>query len=237
MHARAFLLGAVLALAAPAAARAQSVREVAARVHEEGGYGERLRAGPAGGGPEIVYGGGGAGRERTAPAPRPAPRPRASLPVGAGGGAISYALMGVAIVIVVAAIILLLVRLRPSQGALAPPRERRDASGDERASPLPGRAVDPSADPDLLAAEGRFAEAIAVALVRSLIAVGWRPEGLGRSRTAREILASVPDGAQRDPLGELVHIEERVAFGGDEATRERWERARAEWRRLEGAPA
>lgn len=237
MHARAFLLGAALTLAAPAAARAQSVREVAARVHQEGGYGERLRAGPGGGGPEIVYGGGGARPERNAPAPRPEPRPRASLPVGGGASAISYGLMGVAIVVVVAAIILLLVRLRPAQGALAPPRERRDASEPASSSPLPGRAIDPSADPDLLAAEGRFAEAIAVALVRSLVAVGWRPEGLGKSRTAREILASVPEGAQREPLRELVHIEERVAFGGDEATRERWERARAEWRRLVGAPA
>ncbi len=232
---RAWPLALALAILAPAAASAQSVREVAALVHEQGGYGEQLRIGPEGGG--TLYGGSG-----RPPLAREPSSPRARTPrgggvaLGAASGALAYLLIALAVGAVLALMVALLVRMRPREGALAPAAAvRRESLAP--ASPLPGRGVDLDADPEALAAQGLFAEAIAAALIRSLFAVGWRPQGLAKSRTAREILASVGDAEQHRRLDALVRIEERVAFGGDEPTRERWERARDEWRALIGAGA
>lgn len=221
----------VACLLTPAAAHAQSAREVAARVHREGGYGDRLRVGSPEGGPSITFGGGGssASEPTSAPAPRRRSPSDAGPSLGAGLGALSYVLLGLALIAVVALVFLLITRMRPQGGELAPTRAARPR--DVAPSALPGRGlVDPFADPDALAAQGRFAEAIAAALLGSLRAVGWRPEGSGKSRTAREILASVPShDARRPTLAALVGLEERIAFGGDEASIERWQQARERW--------
>jgi len=74
-------------------------------------------------------------------------------------------------------------------------------------------------DPDALAREGRYEEAILALLVQSLRAVGWRPSIEG-SLTAREVLWSIGHGdARRAPLAKVVEGAERVRFGGEPATR------------------
>jgi hypothetical protein len=79
-------------------------------------------------------------------------------------------------------------------------------------------------DPDVLAREGRYEEAILALLVQSLRAVGWRPSVEG-SLTAREVLWSIADG-RREPLGQVVEGAERVRFAGEPATREVFEALR-----------
>jgi hypothetical protein len=222
----ALLLAALLE--APASAQ-EDVREVAARVHREGGYGGRLTVDDGEGGPRIVFGGGGRreAREHAEARPRREERSPGTVSVPPGSSAVGYVLLAVAIVVVVVLLVGVLARARPGGGELAPAHVRARPSS----APVPGRSLaDLEGDPDALAGAGRYAEAIAAAMIRGLRAVGWRPEGHMRSCTAREILASV-DGAdaRRAALAELVRIEERVAFGGDEATRERWSEARARW--------
>lgn len=71
-------------------------------------------------------------------------------------------------------------------------------------------------DPELLAAQGRFAEAIHAVLLRSLVLISRRL-GLAwpRSLTSREILRQgrLPTEA-RDQLGKLIHRVELHHFGG-----------------------
>lgn len=231
-------LFATLLLAALPAGAQEDVRDVAARVHREGDYGERLAVGDGAGGPRIVFGGGGGDAERQPTGERAPRRERSpgTISVPAGSSVFAYVLLGVAIVVIVGLLIGALARSRPGRGELAPPHVRAKARG---APPLPARNLAALAgDPEALAREGRYAEAIAAAMIEGLRGVGWRPDGHGKSRTAREVLASV-DGAdaRRAALAELVRIEERVAFGGDEATRERWDEARARWVDLRSAPA
>ena len=83
-------------------------------------------------------------------------------------------------------------------------------------------------DPDALAAEGRFAEAILALLVQALRAVGWRPAIQG-SMTAREVLARLDLGdGRRATLGAVVGGAERVRFADAPATRELYEALRAQ---------
>jgi hypothetical protein len=221
------LLLALPILGSPASAQ-DDVREIAARVHREGGYGERLSVTDGEGGPRIVFGGGRRdAREPAEPdARRDAPSP-GMIDVPPGSSWVAYVLLAVAIVVVVVLLVGVLARARTGGGELAPAHVR------SRPAPAPhlGRNLaELEGDPDALAGAGRYAEAIGAAMIRGLRAVGWRPEGHMRSRTAREILASVePSDARRAALAELVRIEERVAFGGDEATRERWDEARSRW--------
>ncbi len=78
-------------------------------------------------------------------------------------------------------------------------------------------------DPDALAREGRYAEAILALLVQSLRSVGWRPSIEG-SLTAREVLWSIVHGdPRRTPLSKVVEGAERVRFAGEPATREAYE--------------
>jgi hypothetical protein len=141
---------------------------------------------------------------------------------------VSWFLLIAVFAAILALFIYFLVKMRPrEEGEVAPPITRpREKAEPVGPSTLPLAVLD--ADPDALAAQGRFADAIAAALLAGLRAVGWTPEGQGRSRTAREILAMVAD-ARRDPLSELVGVEERVAFGGSEATEARWQSARGHW--------
>ena len=228
---RALSVAALLLVAVTAApVRAQEdVREVAARVHREGGYGERITVSDGQGGPRIVFGEG-RGRDRREPAEPRARRERSpgdTIALPPGSSSVAYVLLAVAIVVVLVLLVGVLARARPARGELAPAHVRARPSS----APLPGRSLaELEGDPDALARSGRYAEAIAAAMIRGLRAVGWRPQGHGRSRTAREILASVDaSDARRSPLAELVRIEERVAFGGEDATRARWDEARSRW--------
>lgn len=205
---------AVLFLLVPCAASAQRERQVAREVHEAGGYADRLplsgeRTSERG---ELQQGG--APRERG---------PSVRVPPGAPAAAtgFSYVVIAIAIVLVVALLFFIIASVRPRDGpsaATAKAREPKKKIEDPIEVPL--------GDPDSLARAGRFDEAIAAALVQGLMAVGWKPEGLGKSRTAREILASVRGD---EKLEGLVTIEERVAFAGEPATADRWAEARPLW--------
>ncbi len=218
---------ACIALAIAPAARADDVREVVARVHASGEYGDRLRVAPSEDGPSVELGGADRGWSEAPRTPRAPTFPSAPEPLEVAAGGVSYLLLAIAIITVLVLLVLLVARTRGS-AALAPAHRSRELA--PVTTPVGGGRVALDDDPDALARQGRFADAIAAALLQGFAAVGWRPEGHAKSRTAREILASVPasDG-RRVPLADLVRIEERVAFGGDEATEERWHEARARW--------
>lgn len=153
----------------------------------------------------------------------------AALPVAGGSSIVLW--LGIAVLVGV--LVFVLASLRPKAGALAQAPPRR---GDVDAPAAPPGLTVVAGDPDELARAGRYEDAIAALLLAALREVGWRPEGLMRSRTAREILASVgPGDARYAPLSELVSIQERVAFGGDEATEARWAAATRHYRLLIGA--
>lgn len=216
----------LVALALAPSARADEVRDAVTRVHARGDYDDRLRVGPGDGEASVELGGSARDR-RSAPRRQSSPpRSRSEVPsVGAGAGVLSYAILGLAAIAVLAMLGVLLARTRGSFD-LAPPR----LPPAPLPAPVGGGRVALEDDPDLLAGQGRFADAIAAALLRSFAAVGWRPEGHAKSRTAREILASVASSdARRVTLADLVRLEERVAFGGDDATEGRWHEARALW--------
>ena len=92
--------------------------------------------------------------------------------------------------------------------------------------PLDPLLTMPELSPEELAAAGRFREAVHALFVRSLLAIGYTPEGRARSRTAREIVSAVDAGDRRKPpLADLLSLTELVWFGGREATRDTYERA------------
>lgn len=229
MIVRAALLASLVLCAPPVSA--QDVGEVAARVHREGGYAGQLPIEPGANRPATTFGDGdgasagrGPGERRRAPS---------SFALPFASPLLGYLLVALAIGAVAALLIAVLARTRGTE-AFAP--------APARAPSLPPRSpfahLDVDADPDALAREGRYAEAITAALLRGLRAVGWKPDGEQNSRTAREIVASVDaSDARRSTLAELLGIEERVAFGGDEPTRERWDEARERWLQLDrGGP-
>lgn len=209
-------------------------REVARQVHDEGGYAEelRLRDGdgslisfPFGGGGDghggrrfDVGGGGDARSDRIAGRGGEASTPPPSLPTFGGS---LFSGRAVSTVLLVGVILLLLglavaVAYALSRRAPAPPVRRPAPRAGP--SPAPAELTSEDADPDALAAEGRYAEAIAALLARSLRAVGWRPTQ-ERSRTAREVLAGLPStDPRRAPLRRIVTLGERVRFAGDAAT-------------------
>ncbi len=84
-------------------------------------------------------------------------------------------------------------------------------------------------DPEALAAQERFAEAIHIYLLCALVELGRRGKGLvPDSLTSREILRRVhlPPGAG-EALGELVRAVEISHFGGADAGRYDYERCRS----------
>ena len=110
-----------------------------------------------------------------------------------------------------------------------------EAAAETPATPVRVEQVDVI---DALAAEGRFEEAMALLLVRSLHHVGWRPEGQGRSVTAREVLYGLDAvDPRREPLSEVVVLGELVRFAGAGATRERFESMRQGYSRLTQLPS
>jgi hypothetical protein len=95
----------------------------------------------------------------------------------------------------------------------------------------------PAATPDDLAARGDLAEALRMLLVHAMRATGWSPEGVGVSRTAREVLGTVATAdPRRAPLADIVGIAEHVRFAGAPPTRELYDRARLAWAEIARTP-
>lgn len=116
-------------------------------------------------------------------------------------------------------------RRSPSAGTDAPPRA---APPDEpAASPLP--------DPEALAREGRFGEAVHALLLTALARLARRRGApLPRSLTSREVLALGDLEAEpRTDLAELVTAVERFLFAGRPLGAEDWERCFLAFRRLQ----
>ena len=107
--------------------------------------------------------------------------------------------------------------------------ESRPAGGAAAQSPLDLGAPLPLADldADALAAEGRFADAIHVLLLRALRDVARARGEFARGITSREVVGRVDDGAARAALAELVAAVERHEFGARELGAADFERARA----------
>jgi hypothetical protein len=76
-------------------------------------------------------------------------------------------------------------------------------------------------DPTLLAEHGNFAAGIGVLLWLALRSVGWKPEGIGKSQTPREVVRNLsPQDFRLPSLRQLLFLAEKVRFGGIEATQE-----------------
>jgi hypothetical protein len=93
-------------------------------------------------------------------------------------------------------------------------------------------AADPGApfeggDPEALAAQGRFAEAIHALLLRALRGLARALGGFARGLTSREILPRAPAGAPRAALEELVGTVERHEFGAQPLSAADFERCRS----------
>ncbi len=206
----------------------QDPRSVAESVFERGGYsGDLDHTRREGGGADRFPGGlnfddregSGDGRslfesrrtaERAEVRPTPAPR----IPeFGQGAATFGWILTVLVVLLLVGGLIY--VALKASHSPDAP--ELPPIGPSEPIAPSAGLASirDPG-DPDVLAKEGRFEEAIVALLLRSMRKVGWSPSS-GRSRTAREVLFSV-EGPSHAPLQVVVGSAERVRFAGEEAT-------------------
>lgn len=188
--------------------------EVAERVHREGGYASELPVDADGIGSPV----------HTPPEPRATPMRNGRSGSGSSP-ALAYLIAGAVIAALVVLFTMLLVRFRPRVAAgeaePAAPRPRSSDATNEPAIP----AV--AGDPDELAAEGRFEDALAALLWRALTAVGWEPHGRARAATAREVLSDLgADHPGCEPLAGVVQTQERVAFGGEPANRERYDEAR-----------
>jgi len=221
-------------------------RDAAQQVHTDNGYPDRVRISNGGGGLSTFppsLGGGGAGGDRRSlqrsgrtdlddyesPDQR---RPGIeddegsgwSLPnlsgIGGFGQFISWGLLIIGGALLLGLLAYLVYTLWP-RGAKGDEGDEAGSAGELLVTKdgLPFQA----GDPDALAREGRYAEAILALLVQSLRAVGWRPSIEG-SLTAREVLWSIVHGdARRTPLAKVVEGAERVRFAGEPATREAYE--------------
>ncbi len=240
-----------LLLAAPAAAQ-RGPRELATEIHTRGGYSDSVRfesgrgelssfpslGGPTGAdAPRGARLGGGEGllearRISEGASGRAEDSGFAGL-FGAASTVISKVLLVVVIVALVILVGFVVVALRRRR--LAPPDDTTVARPRRRAPPAPEELPLDLGDPEALAAEGRYDEAILSLLVLALKAVGWRPEGQ-RSRTAREVLWSIATTDPRHaPLSLVVRRAERVRFGGDEANAGTFDEVREGYRALRRA--
>jgi len=134
----------------------------------------------------------------------------------------------VPIVVGVLLVLLLLLGLTRKGGLAAQQRAAQQARVAE-AMAAAGAAgfTDRFGDPEQLAAEGRFAEAIHELLLRALRGLARSIGGLTRGLTSREILPRAPVGAPRAALQELVAAVELHEFGAHELTARDFERCRA----------
>jgi hypothetical protein len=185
-----------------------------------GGAGEQA-GGAAGGAPGERRGGGGAepgarrrpAAERTRRGDAGDARPTGwVVPGGVALGAIARGLLWVLVAVAGALAIAWAVRelggrRRARRGAHAVALDHARAAATGPPPPLP--------DPDRLAGEGRWAEAVHALLLRAVDDVGRRAGRLPPALTAREIAAraALADDARR-ALGALVAAGERAHFGG-----------------------
>jgi hypothetical protein len=150
---------------------------------------------------------------------------------GAGAGAwlLSQVFLVGAVAAVLVTLIWLLARWLDSRSGQrtseAEKRAGRSAERTVRGARAPSEPPPaPTAEPDTLAARGDLEAAIVALLHRALSHAGWRPEGRGRSRTAREVLRSLArTDPRREPLRRIVAEVEAVRFGGAQATEDRYQ--------------
>ena len=222
-------------------------RDAAQQVHTDNGYPDSVRVSNGGGGlstfPPSLGGGGGSGNDRRSlqrsgrtdlddydsPDQR---RPGVENDQGSGwelpslsgiggfGQVISWGLLIIGGALLLGLLGYLAYTLWP-RGAKGAEDDEASSAGEllMTSDGLPFQA----GDPDALAREGKYAEAILALLVQSLRSVGWRPSIEG-SLTAREVLWAIAGGdPRRTPLAKVVEGAERVRFGGEPATREAYE--------------
>jgi hypothetical protein len=233
---------------APSLVHAQrDARDVAAEVHTRGGYSDGVRFESSRGGLESFPNLGGAGGESDAPrgarlgggesdldARRTSGGATGRAEDGGLGGLFgaasqltSYVMLvvvGVALLVLLGFVVAALLRRRDTlTNDVAPIRPLRRGALSTEDLPLD------LGDPDALAAQGRYADAILATLVLALKSSGWRPDAQ-RSRTAREVLFAMAPSDPRQPhLRDVVRRAERVRFAGEEATRELFEAVRADY--------
>ncbi|MEM9068388.1 MAG: hypothetical protein AAGE52_07770 [Myxococcota bacterium] len=212
--------------------------DVAAEVQAEGGYADELQFRSSNGiGGTFPFGGAGGGgrpdrmddrsfnqsgrgsaegRQAGEGGSGQAPTPDLNFGGGLLSGQVMSSVLLVGVVLLLIALVVVLFFALRSDTADPPPVTRpREIEGKRPMEPLLLKV----GDPDALAAEGRFSEAILALLVQSLEHVGWKPLG-ERSRTAREVLWALSfQDPRRSPLAEVVGRAERVRFAGDAATR------------------
>jgi hypothetical protein len=166
-------------------------------------------------------------RERRRAARKSAKVPETIVVLGGGAGLASMLVLVVVIALLVVFFVWLL--------SLLGPRAELPAATEPAHSPAaPGLdAPFTLEDFDALANAGRLEQAVLALLLHSLSAGGWRAEGTGKSRTAREVVSSLLDSdPRRAVLSEIVALSEAVRFGGAAATRERFEAMRARFEHL-----
>ena len=230
------LLGALL-ISLPSGASAQNPADVAREVHERGGYNDRVQhQGTLGGETDQFPGGGGGGQGDERLDAQGGDRDIArfergqdfesggssssgggwSLPsFGGFGQAFGYLLIGIAVIALVALIVTALIAFWPKGDVLtpAPPVRHSRLPPPVAEDALPWDA----GDPDELARQGRYQEAMVALLVRSLKRCGWTEAE--RGRTAREVLWALAMQDARQPnLKEVLSRTERVRFAGEAAT-------------------
>lgn len=154
-------------------------------------------------------------------------------------GPLAELLLRILLIAAAAALVALLVYVavdfvrsrRPAPEALpapAPSRPPRPLEALPAPAPLP--------DPELLAREGRFGDAVHALLLHALAAVARRRRTpVPASWTSREVLRDLDLPAEpRGALGELVAAVERYLFAGLPLGADDWERCRGAYRRLAG---
>jgi hypothetical protein len=177
----------------------------------------------------------GKGRDGTEPSSRGEP----ILPAGGLLGAFGSLVSGVLLVVLLGA---LLVFVGWLLSRFTVGRRRADSAPAETAAPpgFPGElaalaARDLSTDPDQLARERRFGEAIELLLLQALLRAGWDPQR-GESLTARDVVrALTAQDRRRGILGRIVDLAERVRFGGAEPTLDLYSRMKQEFSQLTSA--
>ncbi|MCB9602067.1 MAG: hypothetical protein H6721_19440 [Sandaracinus sp.] len=239
----------VLLVAAPAAAQ-RDAREVASEVHGRGGYADGIQFESRRGGfesfPNLGGGrgasdaprgarlGGGDGSLEGRRVSDGATGQAQDTSMGGMFGAASQLISNVLLAIVIVALVVLVGFLVAAllQRRNAPPEEAPPLRSPRRPMSGPEDLPLDLGDPDALAAQGRYGDAILALLVLALKSAGWKPEGQ-RSRTAREVLWSLAASDPRHPpLSTVVKRAERVRFAGDEATQALFEEVRDGYRAL-----
>lgn len=211
-----WLVGAAAALFVASAAHA-SPRQIASRVHERGGYPDKLHIAPgnpgyASSGSKPIQRTGTGWRDKRSSIQHP---PIAATPPSSSVGLLDMSLLALVLAgLVVLAAWLLSRRLPPPQN---------DGAATDDADPV---AVQPG-DPDALAAAGRLEEAMRAVLLRALENVGWSAYATA-GMTAREVVRGL-DGAdaRRAPLRAIVRHAESVCFGNATPTQEGYAEMRA----------